>query len=108
MSLYRIKNPYCPQKSENLDSSLDFIGTEAPRTDIHMARRAVDHGLYTPYIGLEHTIGSSVGVGHGDTEFYTLTANLALCHLTCTSYRRQNYILITPHIRLYTQTVEQH
>ena len=73
-----------------------------------MARRAVDHGLYTPYIGLEHTIGSSVGVGHGDTEFYTLTANLALCHLTCTSYRRQNYILITPYIRLHMQTVEQH
>ena len=45
-----------------------------------MARRTIDDCLDTLHIGLPGTIGTSVGVGHLDTEGDTLIAKLALSH----------------------------
>ena len=58
----------------------NFAGTQAPGTNIYMARRAVDHCLHALDIGLPGTIGASMGVGNLDTEGHALIAELALCH----------------------------
>ena len=62
------------------DRSGDFAGTQAPGTNIYMARRTIDDCLDTLYIGLPGTIGTSVGVRHLDAEGDTLIAKLALSH----------------------------
>ena len=63
-----------------LDRSGYFTGTQAPGTNIYMARRTIDHSLHALDIGLPGTIGASVGVGNLDTEGHALIAELALCH----------------------------
>ena len=62
------------------DRSGDFAGTQAPGTNIYMARRAVDHCLHALDIGLPGTIGTPVGVRDLDTEGHALVAKFALSH----------------------------
>ena len=62
------------------DSAGNFTGTQAPGTNIHMARRTIDESLDTLDIGLPGTISTSVGVGNLDTEGHALVAKLALSH----------------------------
>ena len=66
----------CP----SLDRAGNFTGTQTPGTNVHMARRTIDHSLHALDIGLPGTIGASVGVGNLDTEGHALIAELALCH----------------------------
>ena len=68
------------QATINSDRAGNFAGTQAPGTNIYMARRAVDHCLHALDIGLPGTIGASVGVRNLDTEGHALIAELALCH----------------------------
>ena len=63
-----------------LDSAGNFTGTQTPGTNVHMAGRTVDDRLNALHIGLPHTIGASVGVGHSDTESHALVAELTLSH----------------------------
>ena len=63
-----------------LDSAGNFTGTQAPGTNIYMARRTIDDRLHTLYVGLPGTIGTSMGVGNLDTEGHALVAKLALSH----------------------------
>ena len=63
-----------------LDCAGNFTGTQAPGTNIYMARRTVDNRLHTLYVGLPGTIGTSVGMGNLDTESYALIAKLTLSH----------------------------
>ncbi len=63
-----------------LDRSGYFTGTQAPGTNIYMARRAVDHCLHALDIGLPGTIGTPVGVRDLDTEGHALVAKFALSH----------------------------
>ena len=63
------------------DGALNLVGTEASRTDVDMARRTIDDGLNTLYVGLPGTVGTSVGVRNLNTERYTLAANITLCQL---------------------------
>ena len=66
----------CP----SLNRAGNFTGTQTPGTNVHMARRTIDHSLHALDIGLPGTIGASVGVGNLDTEGHALIAELALCH----------------------------
>ena len=66
----------CP----SLDRAGNFTGTQTPGTNVHMARRTIDHSLHALDIGLPGTIGASVGVGNLDTEGHALIAELTLCH----------------------------
>ena len=66
----------CP----SLDRAGNFTGTQTPGTNVHMARRTIDHSLHALDIGLPGTIGASVGVGNLDTEGHALIAELALCY----------------------------
>ena len=71
---------YCA-KWERSDGALDLVGAKASGTDVYMARSPVDDRLDTLDIGLPHSVGTSVGMGHLDTERHALAANIALCHL---------------------------
>ena len=74
-----------------LDRSGYFTGTQAPGTNIYMARRAVDDRLNTLNIGLPGTIGTPVGVRDLDAEGHALVAKFALSHplhlLAVTNFR---------------------
>ena len=63
-----------------LDRSGYFTGTQAPGTNIYMARRAVDYCLHALDIGLPGTIGTPVGVRDLDAEGHALVAKFALSH----------------------------
>ena len=62
------------------DSSGDFAGTQAPGTNIYMARSTVDDRLHTLDIGLPHAVGTPVGVGDLDPEGNTLVTELTFSH----------------------------
>ena len=62
------------------DSAGNFTGTQAPGTNIHMARRTIDQSLDTLDIGLPGTIGTSVRVGNLDAEGHALVAKFAFSH----------------------------
>ena len=62
------------------DCAGNFTGTQAPGTNIHMARRTIDQSLNALYIGLPGTIGTTMRVGNLDTEGHALIAELALSH----------------------------
>ena len=63
-----------------LHSALNLVGTQASRTDVNMARSAVNNRLHALDIGLPHPVGTSVRVGDLDAERNTLAANIALSH----------------------------
>ena len=62
------------------DSAGNFTGTQAPGTNIYMARRTIDESLDTLDIGLPGTIGTSVRVGNLDAEGHALVAKFAFSH----------------------------
>ena len=74
-----------------LDRSGYFTGTQAPGTNIYMARRAVDDRLNTLNIGLPGTIGTPVRVRNLNTKSHALVAKFALSHplhlLAVTNFR---------------------
>ena len=70
------------------DGPLNLGGTEASGTSVHMARSPVDNSLDTLHIGLPSTIGTSVGVGHLDTEGHALATIITLRHSTAPPIRR--------------------
>ena len=62
------------------DRAGNFTGTQAPGTNIHMARRTIDQSLHALDVGLPGTIGTTMRVGNLDTEGHALIAELALSH----------------------------
>ncbi len=58
----------------------DLAGAQAPCTDMHMARSTVDNRLDALYIGLPHTVGTSMGVGYLDTKAYALATIITFSH----------------------------
>ena len=62
------------------DRSGYFTGTQAPGTNIYMARRAVDDRLNTLNIGLPGTIGTPVRVRNLNAKSHALVAKFALSH----------------------------
>ena len=65
---------------DHLDSAGNFTGTQAPGTNIHMARRTIDQSLHALDVGLPGTIGTTVRMRHLNTKSHALVAKLALCH----------------------------
>ena len=59
---------------------LNLVGTEASGTSVHMARSTVDNRLDTLDIGLDSTVGTSVGVGNLDTKGNALATIITLRH----------------------------
>ena len=77
------KTPSLPQwriLSQGSDSPLDLVGTEASGTSVHMAGSTVDNRLDTLHIGLDGTVGTSVGVGNLNTKGHALAAKITLSH----------------------------
>ena len=66
--------------SQGSDSPLDLVGTEASGTSVHMAGSTVDNRLDTLHIGLDGTVGTSVGVGNLNTKGHALAAKITLSH----------------------------
>ncbi len=64
-----------------LHSTLNLTGAEASRTDVNVTRGTINDCLNTSDIGLPSSVGTSVGVGHLNTECNTLLTNFALSHL---------------------------
>ena len=64
-----------------LDGAFHLVGTKASCTDMHMARSTVNNSLNALDVGLDRSIGTSVGVRDIDTESHALAADIALCHL---------------------------
>ena len=62
------------------DRALNLIGTQASRTDVHMARRTVNDRLHALDVGLPAPVCPTMRVGDLDTERNALAANIALCH----------------------------
>ena len=65
---------------DHLDSAGNFTGTQAPGTNIHMARRTIDQSLHALDVGLPGTIGAVMGVGNLDPERDALTAEITFGH----------------------------
>ena len=57
-----------------------LIGTQAPCTDVYMARSTIDNCFDALDIGLPSSVGTSVGMGNFDAERYALAADFALSH----------------------------
>ena len=70
------------------DSPLDLVGTEASGTSVHMARSTVDNSLNALDVGLPGSVGTSVGVGHLNTEGHALATIITLRHSTAPPIRR--------------------
>ena len=66
----------CP----SLDRAGNFTGTQTPGTNVHMARRTIDHSLHALDIGLPGTIGTPMRVRDLDAEGNTLVAELTFSH----------------------------
>ena len=75
-SILYAMDQYCAES----DGTLDLVGTEASGTSVHMARSTVDNRLDTLDIGLDSTVGTSVGVGDLDTKGNALTTIITLRH----------------------------
>ena len=58
----------------------NLSGTQATSTYCNGLGRTVNDCLYLADVGLPHTIGLTVGVGHTLTEHYAFSTNTALCH----------------------------
>ena len=63
-----------------LSSTLNLTGTQASWASVNVARSSVNYGLYPLNVRLPCSVRSSVRVRHLDTESYTLSAKIALCH----------------------------
>lgn len=73
------------QVRQNSDSTGDFPRTQATGAGVNPFRRAVHNRLDTHDIGLPGTVGPSVGVGNLNAESYAFSADIAFCHIFCTS-----------------------
>ena len=64
------------------NSSSHLAGTNAAGAGVDVLGGTVHHSLYSSYIGLPGPVGSSMRMGNLNAESYTLTADIALCHLS--------------------------
>ena len=63
-----------------LHSACNLSAAEAASAYVDMLRSTVNDSLNALHIGLPHTIGTSVGMGHLDAESNILVTELTLCH----------------------------
>ena len=86
MAAYRRSGPHCGPlgvwliKACQSDCAGDLAGTQAPRAGVHMARSAIDDGLYALNIRLPCAVGTAMGMRDLNAESHALTAVITLCH----------------------------
>ena len=61
-------------------SASDLSGTQAAGAGVHTLGGTVNDRLYAADVGLPAAVGTSVGVGHTDTEGNGLATIFTLCH----------------------------
>ena len=66
--------------------SLNLARSQASGASVNVTGSAVNYCLYSLYIGLPGSVGSSVRVGYLDTIYNLLAAVLTLCHYESTSF----------------------
>ena len=66
--------------SERSHSASDLSGTQAAGAGVHTLGGTVNDRLNAADVGLPAAIGTSVGVGHTDTEGHGLATIFTLCH----------------------------
>ena len=76
--------------NQQLDGTGNLAGAEAPSTYVDMAGSTVDESLDTTNVRLPSSVRTSVGVGNLNTKGYALSANIALCHFSCTSLSKRH------------------
>ena len=81
----RVLSAYSTSRRKS-DSAGYLAGTEAPSTYVDMAGSTFDQSLYTTYIRLPGSIGTTMRVRDLNTKGHALAANIALCHFSCTSF----------------------
>jgi len=69
-----------------LQGADDLTGTQATGAGVYVSRGAVHHRFHTTHIGFPSSVRTSVGVGNTNTEANSLTAEITLCHIVCTSF----------------------
>ena len=72
----------CYSIERSLDGAGYLAGTNAAGAGVNVLGRTVYHSLNSSYIGLPGPVGSSMRMGNLNAESYTLTADIALCHLS--------------------------
>ena len=80
---YKKKSDVLPDiafKREELNRTLNLVGTQASGTSVHMARSTVHHSLNALDVGLPGTVGTSVRVGNLDTKGNALATVITLSH----------------------------
>ena len=80
---------------EKSDGPLNLVGTEASGTSVHMARSTVDNRLDTLDIGLDSTVGTSVGVGDLDTKGNALTTIITLRHFVAPPIGQNSFLCVS-------------
>ena len=76
------EQPSCLQFERSLDGAGYLAGTNAAGAGVNVLGRTVYHSLNSSYIGLPGPVGSSMRMGNLNAESNTLTADVALCHLS--------------------------
>ena len=71
-----------------LDGALNLVGAEASGTCVNMAGSSIHDSLNALDVGLPCTVGTSVGVGHLNTEGHALATIITLRHSTAPPIRR--------------------
>ena len=97
------------QAKENSDRTGNLAGTEAPSTNVDMARSTIDYGLDTADVCLPCPVGTTMGVGDLNPEADTLAANIALCHFPAPPYCKRyvtNIILSYNDINMNLKTFD--
>ena len=72
----------CYSIQRSSDGAGYLAGTNAAGAGVNILGRTVYHSLNSSYIGLPGPVGSSMRMGNLDAKSYTLTADIALCHLS--------------------------
>ena len=76
------EQPLCYSIERSLDGAGYLAGTNAAGAGVNVLGRTVYHSLNSSYIGLPGPVGSSMRMGNLNAESYTITADIALCHLS--------------------------
>ena len=72
------------QKEMQALCSLHSAGLQTRSTNVHLSGSAVYLNLYRFYVGLPHSVGSSMGMAYVISEMSGFFTDCALCH-DCTS-----------------------
>ena len=81
------KRPFLLRYSS--DCTGDLSRTQATGAGVNTLRGTVHHRLDTADVGLPGTVGTSVGVRNLNAEGNTLSAEITLSHMGCTSFTRK-------------------